>query len=119
MTARFGPEWLGALDALFEAVWLVDEESLSILAANLAAAKLTGIAAQDMAGLSMQRLAATPQDQALWSDGGVLARAGVHSHTHVLRRDGVLVPVEQRVQRVASPAGASVLMVTMLDRSEQ
>ncbi|QNP59585.1 putative bifunctional diguanylate cyclase/phosphodiesterase [Paenacidovorax monticola] len=119
MTARFGPEWLGALDALFEAVWLVDEESLSILAANLAAAKLTGIAAQDMAGLSMQRLAATPQDQALWSDGGALARAGVHSHTHVLRRDGVLVPVEQRVQRVASPAGASVLMVTMVDRSEQ
>ncbi|MBN9342161.1 MAG: diguanylate cyclase, partial [Comamonadaceae bacterium] len=36
----------------------------------------------------------------------------------VLRSDGKLVPVEQRVQRIALPDGPA-LMVTMLDRSEQ
>jgi diguanylate cyclase (GGDEF)-like protein/PAS domain S-box-containing protein len=124
----FDPGWRAALDALSEAVWLVHEDSLTILLANDAAGQLTGLAPGDMEGTSMQSLAATPQDLALWSEDGATARDGARSYTHVLRRDGALVPVEQRVRRIVAPAGAmagaegragAVLLVAMADRSEQ
>lgn len=114
--------WQAALDALFEAVWLVDEASLAILLVNRAAEQLTGVAAQDMLGCSMLSLAATPQDLVLWGEEGAGVRDGSQTHTRVLRSDGVLVPVEQRVRRLAqsaSPTGDNVLMVTMVDRREQ
>ena len=110
--------WQTALDALFEAVWLVHEPSLTIALVNRAACKLTGLPSDAMLGQSMQRLAATPQDQALWSTETATARDGFQSFTQVLRSDGKLVPVEQRVLRIALPEGPT-LMVTMLDRSEQ
>ncbi|MFT3815041.1 MAG: EAL domain-containing protein [Acidovorax sp.] len=114
--------WQAALDALSEAVWLVDEASLAILLVNRAAEQLTGVAAQDMLGRSMRSLAATPQDLVLWGEEGAGARDGSQTHTRVLRSDGALVPVEQRVHRLAqsaSPTGGSVLVVTMVDRREQ
>lgn len=119
MLGPFEPGWRIALDALLEAVWLVDEASLSIVLANRAAGRLTGLEPEDMVGLSIQRLAATPQDQVLWSGDGAAARDGAQFRTGVLRRDGVLVPVEQRVQRVATPSGGAMLLVAMVDRTEQ
>lgn len=108
-----------ALDALIEAVWLVDEASLTITMTNRAACVLTGLNAQEMVGSPVQTLAATPQAQALWSQREPIASSYSAPYlTHVLHRDNRLIAVEQRVQRIAAPHG-SLLMVMMLDRSEQ
>ena len=48
----FDPGWRAALDALSEAVWLVHEDSLTILLANDAAGQLTGARAR----IRLQRL---------------------------------------------------------------
>lgn len=107
------------LDGLLEAVWLVEEKSLCILHANKAAEQLAGMPGSDMAGKPVTSLATTPQDQAFWAEPMATLAVGIHSHSNVLRADGVLVPVERRVTRVNPGDGSAVLMLTMLDRSAQ
>lgn len=110
----------GWLDALQEAVWLVDETSLLIAHANMAAQQLTGLPASDMVGMPVLRLASTPQDMAFWGEPAHVVADGIHSHTHLLRADGTLVPVSRQVKRVAAVGGSgTVFMLTMLDRSVQ
>ena len=117
MTDRQPYSWM---DGLQEAVWLVDERSLRILHANVAAQRLAGLPLATMVGASVLDLAATPQDQAYWSEPADVVAAGIHSHTSLLRADGVLVPVDRRVTRVPSGAEAgTVFMLTMVDRSVQ
>lgn len=108
------------LDALLEAVWLVDEESLTITTANRAACTLMGLASDQMIGRSVQEtLAVTPQAQVLWSQSEPIASSySAQFFTHVLNCNNRLMPVEQRVQRIHTAQG-SMLMVMMLDRSEQ
>lgn len=111
--------WPAMLDALLEAVWVIEGESLAVLFANRAATSLSGHTLEDMRGQPMWELVATPQDKLLWSPQGAALRSGTHNFSHLLRADGALVPVEQRVQRVPLAHGGSVWMATMLDRSEQ
>ena len=107
------------LDGLLEAVWLVDEKSLCILQVNKAAERLAGLPSSDMVGKPVTSLAATPQDHAFWAEPKATLAAGIHSHTSMLRADGVLVPVDRRVTWVNPGDGHAVLMLTMLDRSAQ
>ncbi|MFT4242066.1 MAG: EAL domain-containing protein [Acidovorax sp.] len=110
----------GWLDALQEAVWLVDETTLLILHANAAAERLAGMPAAAMVGTPVLRLASTPQDIAFWGESAQAVADGIHSHTHLLRADGSLVHVERKVARVPWGAeGGTAIMVTMLDRSGQ
>lgn len=78
----------------------------TIALVNRAACKLTGLPSDAMLGQSMQCMAATPQDHALWSTETATARDGFQSSPQVLRKDGKLVPVEQRVLRIAYSRGA-------------
>ena len=111
----------GWLDALQEAVWLVDEASLLILHANAAAQRLVGTPVSAMVGASVLGLATTPQDQAFWGEPAEVVAGGIHSHTRLLRADGTLVPVDRQVSRVpwGAAGGDTVYMLTMLDRSAQ
>ncbi|MFN9728164.1 EAL domain-containing protein [Acidovorax sp.] len=114
------PSPMGWLDGLLEAVWLVDEATLLITHANERAARLMGRRRADMEGSHVLALAATPQDVAFWSEPAQVAADGIQSFTSVLNAAGTLVPVERRVARVSVPGhDAPVLMVTMLDRSQQ
>lgn len=114
------PSPMGWLDGLLEAVWLVDEATLLIIHANELAARLMGRRLADMEGSHVLALAATPQDVAFWSEPAQVAADGIQSFTSVLNAAGTLVPVERRVARVSVPGhDAPVLMVTMLDRSQQ
>lgn len=107
------------LDGLLEAVWLVDGNSLRILQANKAAERLAGMPTNDMVGKPVTCLAATPQDHAFWAEPFATLSDGIHSHTSVLRSDGLLVPVDRRVSCMDQGNGHAVLMLTMLDRSVQ
>lgn len=117
MTDRQPYAWL---DGLQEAVWLVDEGSLLILHANEAAQRLAGLPLATMVGTHVLDLAATPQDHAFWGEPADVVAAGIHSHTSLLRADGVLVPVDRRVTRVPRDSEpGTVFMLTMVDRSVQ
>ena len=107
----FDPGWRAALDALSEAVWLVHEDSLTILLANDAAGQLTGLAPGDMEGTSMQSLAATPQDLALWSEDGATARDGARSYRTA---QGAKLSPDGRwlLTRTTSGSGLALRLVT-------
>ena len=104
------------------AAWLVDADTLRILRANEAAARLVGRRVADMAGLPILELAATPEDQIYWSQPGADIAAGIHSHTWVRNlRSQALVPVDRRVLAIHAGANAGAvpcLLLTMQDRSE-
>ena len=115
--ARPAQDWL---DALQEAVWLVDESSLLILHTNTAAERLTGMATAAMVGQSVLSLASTPQDLAFWGEPAQVVAGGIHSHTSLLRADGSLVPVDRQVTRVPwGGDGGTAFLLTMQDRSDQ
>lgn len=116
MTQALQQAWV---DGLLEAVWLVDEKSLCILESNQAASRLAGMSCSDMVGMSVLRLAATPQDQAFWGESAAVIAQGIESRTGLLRPDGTLVPVERKVTQVRPPGGGTVFLLTMLDRSAQ
>ncbi|MFN7855866.1 MAG: putative bifunctional diguanylate cyclase/phosphodiesterase [Acidovorax sp.] len=114
------PSSVGWLDRLLEAVWLIDEASLLVLQSNEPAVRLMGRPRADMEGSHVLGLAATPQDVAFWSESAQVTADGIQSFTSILNAAGMLVPVERRIARVTLPGyDAPVLMMTMLDRSEQ
>ena len=114
------PQSHGWLNGLQEAVWLIDGSNLLILHANAAAERLAGRPAAAMVGVAVLSLASTPQDMAFWAEPAEVIADGIHSHTSLLRADGVLVPVDRCVTRVPWGAeGRTAFMLTMLDRSTQ
>ncbi|WCM91827.1 EAL domain-containing protein [Acidovorax sp. NCPPB 2350] len=117
--ASFDRAWGAVFEGLREAVWLVDARSLNVVFCNRAAAVLADRPAGAMEGMPVHALACTPEDLAFWSQDTPALLAGIHSHSSLLRGDGRLVPVDRRVTAVRTPSGDPVLMLGMLDRSEQ
>ncbi|SFD98983.1 putative bifunctional diguanylate cyclase/phosphodiesterase [Paracidovorax konjaci] len=111
--------WRSVFQGLPEALWLVDAQSLNVVFCNQAAADLAGRPAEAMEAMPVHALACTPEDLAFWSQDMAGLMAGIHSHSNMLRSDGQLVPVDRRVAAVASPAGMPLLVLGMVDRSEQ
>ncbi|AVS95557.1 putative bifunctional diguanylate cyclase/phosphodiesterase [Paracidovorax avenae] len=111
--------WRSMFAGLREALWLVDAQSLNVVLCNRAAADLAGLPQEAMEGRPVHLLACTPEDLAFWSQDLAGLRAGIHSHSGMLRPDGSLVPVDRRVAAVESPEGMPLLVLGMLDRSEQ
>ncbi|TXH92398.1 MAG: diguanylate cyclase, partial [Pseudomonas sp.] len=104
---------------MLEAVCLVDETSLHILAANHAVAELVGKPVHELVNTPVQSLAATPQDFVFWSQPVQALAEGIHSETSVLHASGVLVPVERSVRGVTLPNGGGALLLTMIDLTAQ
>ena len=130
--------WQPLIDAMLHAVWLVDAQSLRIVAANRAAGMLLGMPLAELLGTEVLDLAATPEDLCFWGDvadqvdGGVAQQ--IESETYVTRRDGTAAPVLRRVCRldasslVADAAegaagsarhGDALYCVALQDRSQQ
>ena len=123
MNPRAVEAWLMPPRALIEgqldAVWLVDPESLRIVAANAACGTLLGIDAASLCGQDMLSLAATPEDMAFWQEAAHGWADSVESHSWVQRADGELVAVLRRVSRVMLSADKALFMVVMHDRSSE
>ncbi len=107
------------IEALPEAVWLVDADTLRVRAANSAAARLLGMPAQALCGRSMSELCATPEDLCFWSEVAIGASERIVSDSWVQRADGSLLPVTRSVSRAAQAHGAALFVVALHDRSAE
>lgn len=108
----------GFIDALIEAVWVVDGPSLCIVEANEAAASLFGLPAAALRGRDVTSLAATPEELLFWTDVAAGIAEPIHSDSHVRRFDGTLLPVTRRVTPLPM-SGGQRFVVAMQDRSGQ
>ncbi|HRP27904.1 MAG TPA: EAL domain-containing protein [Burkholderiaceae bacterium] len=107
------------IEALPEAVWLVDADTLRVRTANAAAARLLGVPAQALRGRSMSELCATPEDLCFWSEVAIGASERIISDSWVQRADGSLLPVTRSVSRAAQAHGADLFVVALHDRSAE
>ena len=110
--------WSSLIEAMLDAVWLVDAHTLRMVAANHAAGRLMGVAAHELNGKTMSELAATPEDLFFWGEAAQGLTEQIESETMIARADGGVVPVTRRVSRV-EVAGAPLFVVTLHDRSAQ
>ncbi|MBX9715600.1 MAG: PAS domain-containing protein, partial [Burkholderiaceae bacterium] len=111
------------IDGLLDAAWLVEPQTLRVLAANAQAAALMGIDVPSLCRTDALALAATPQDVAFWeaARSGVMEAADVQ--TVLSGSDGKLVPVLRRVTRInpgaLSDSRHGVYLVVMRDRGPE
>ncbi|MES1162288.1 MAG: PAS domain-containing protein, partial [Rhizobacter sp.] len=94
------PGWASLIEAMLDAVWLVDARSLAIVAANQAAGRLMAMAPHELHGKTMIELAFTPEDLVFWGEAGQGQAEQIESETMVTRTDGRVVAVRRRVSRV-------------------
>ena len=108
----------GLIDAMLDAVWLVDVDSQEIIAANRAAGTLMAVAPHELVGKTMTELAATPEDLLFWGEAAEGLVDRIESDTLIARGDGQVVAVTRRVSRMLLD-GEVFYVVTLHDRSEQ
>jgi PAS domain-containing protein len=111
--------WPHLIDAMLEAVWLVEPEGLRIVAANGAAGRLLAVLPADLVGRDMRDMASTPEDEAFWQGVAEGRCAPLFSESFVARPDGVAVPVTRRVSRVEPAPGTALYVVALQDRSAE
>jgi diguanylate cyclase (GGDEF)-like protein/PAS domain S-box-containing protein len=116
--------WAGFIDAMLDAVWLVDLNTLTIAAANAEAGRLFGMPAAGLLGRPVLELVATPQDEALWQElqmqpGAYGPEASVAVDTWVLAVDGSRHPVTSRVTVLPEGAARGMALVALRPRSTE
>ncbi|MEO3715112.1 putative bifunctional diguanylate cyclase/phosphodiesterase [Roseateles flavus] len=113
----------GLLDALQEAVWLVDAHGLTVLQANEAARQLLGLSSAQLVGRRIESLCVTPEDLLFWSEVAGGACEELHTETLMRHADGHTLWVDRRACLVqadgAHPHGRALWVVSMRDLSAQ
>ena len=109
----------GLIDALIEAVWLVEPVNLRIVAMNQPALDLSGLARNDMLGRPAVELTATPEDQYFWEDVAAGLTDQIHSETFIRSADGIAIPVERKVCRIWLDAATPLFLVSLRDLRQQ
>ena len=117
-SAITAPGWASLIEAMLDAVWLVDARMLTIVAANQAAGRLMETTPRELHGKTMAELASTPEDLVFWGEVAQGLAEQIESDTLIARADGTVVPVHRRVSR-AEVDGAPLFIVTMHDFSAQ
>ena len=110
--------WTSLIDAMLDAVWLVEARTQAIVGANRAAGRLMAVDSRDLLGKTMVELAATPEDLYFWDEAAAGHVDELESRTLIARVDGVVVPVTRRISRVEL-GGEPLYVVTLHDRSDQ
>ncbi len=111
--------WGRLIDAMLDAVWLVDARQLRVVAANRAAGTLLAMDVQDLLGREVLDLASTPEDLCFWGEvsGGLATQ--IESDTFLTRADGGIAAVTRRVRRIEVADGDALYVVVLHDRSGQ
>ena len=90
--------WPALIEAMLEAVCLVEPEGLRIVAANGAAGRLLGLPPADLVGRDMRSTAPTPEDASFWQRVGEKGGCGhILSDSYVTHAGGQAVPVVRRL----------------------
>lgn len=111
--------WQSLLEAMIEAVWLVDPIEFRIVAANRSAAAMLNMEPQALIGKAVIDLAATPEDEFFWEDVAAGLTDQIFSDTLLLRKDGSAIPVERRVSQVCLTPEIVVYLVAISSKEEQ
>jgi PAS domain S-box-containing protein len=112
--------WPALIESMLEAVCLVEPEGLRIVAANVPAGRLFGVAPAELVGRDMRATSATPEDEAFWREvGSGREPPGIVSAAYVLAADGIAVPVVRRVSRVEPAPGTALYVVALHDRRDE
>ena len=129
MTAHPSPVTAGPsapldwLDSLPMAAVLVDPLTLSVRAANGAAASLLGRPQPALVGRPVGELANTPEDHLFWleaADPAALAQGlALHTDSLVLRADGRSLAVERRIAAVQPPGQDPAWLLSWIDREAE
>ncbi|MDB5818317.1 MAG: diguanylate cyclase [Rhizobacter sp.] len=120
MKAAASKRWLGLIEGLLDAVWLVEARTMRIVVANSAACSLFGASPTQLVGRPASELAATPEDQCFWDDAAAGLSNGILSDTLIRRFDGRVVPIARRVTRLdQDDSMGAVFVVAMHDRGAQ
>ncbi len=109
----------GMIDALIEAVWLVEPVNLRIVAMNQSALDLAGLAREDVLGRPVVELTASPEDQYFWEDVAAGLTDQIHSETLIRSADGIAIPVERKVCRIWLDAATPLFLVSLRDLRQQ
>ena len=114
--------WRRLIEAMLDAVWLVDAISLRVVAANHAAGELMATTPAGLIGKEALDLAGTPEDLCFWSEVSQGLADQIESDTLVCGADGAVRAVTRRVSRVPVGQGsdaAALFVVVLHDRSNQ
>jgi diguanylate cyclase (GGDEF)-like protein/PAS domain S-box-containing protein len=107
------------IDALIEAVWLVEPVNLLIIDMNQSALDLSGLARNDMMGRPVVELTGALEDQYFWEDVAAGLSQSIHSETLIRSADGIAIPVERKVSRIWLDAATPLFMVVLRDLRQQ
>ncbi len=107
------------LDAMIDAVCLVDPRTLRILAVNQALTNLVGLAASDFNGKPVIELTSSPEDLFFWEDVAAGLADSILSESLLRSIEGVAVPIERKVSRVWLNRQEPVFLVAMRNLSQQ
>jgi diguanylate cyclase (GGDEF)-like protein/PAS domain S-box-containing protein len=111
--------WSRLIEAMLDAVWLVDAAALRVVAANHAAGELMAMTPAELVGKAVLELAATPEDLCFWGEVSEGLVDQIESETLVTSADGATKAVMRRVSRVQGAASGAFYVVVLHDRSAQ
>ena len=107
------------LDAMIEAVCLVDPKTLRITMANGVMAKLVGLPSVEFVGKPMLELTSAPEDLFFWEDVAAGLADNILSDSLLRCADGIAIPVERKVSRVWLTPQDPVFLVGLRDLRDQ
>ena len=107
------------LDAMIEAVCLVDATTLRITAVNQGLLALVGMETGDCIGKPIIELTAAPEDLYFWEDVASGLADSILSTSLLRCLDGVAIPVERKVSRVWLSPNEPIYLVGMRDLRQQ
>lgn len=100
------------LDAIPNALFMVDVQSRKVISANSAATQLIGIDAQSLPGKDVAEFEPLPLDQLYWDENaGGTFRPLVDAETEYQRQDGSFVPVRKTTSLTTTKEGKTVVML--------
>ena len=92
--------WAPMLDALVEAVCLVDPTTLRIVGVNRVMVALVGLGSDMLVDKPIIELTSSPEDLYFWEDVAAGLSDSIHSDSLIRSVDGIAIPVERKVTRV-------------------
>ena len=113
------PRYAALLDAMIEAVCLVDATTLRIIEVNQGLVVLVGMERCDFLGKPVVELMVSPEDLYFWEDVAAGHAGTIFSDSLLRCSDGVAIPVERKVSRVWLSPGEPVYLVGLRDLRQQ